>query len=426
MYKVTELDSGIKIITKSITRIESASVGVWIAAGSRYEKARLNGVSHFLEHLVFKGTKKRSYRQIKEAIEGSGGILNGFTSEESTCFLAKMMFKDISIAIDVLLDIVFNSQLREADIKKEVKVVFEEIKMYNDLPRHVAHDGLMELLWPKHPLGRNIAGSFKSLKGMNRLDIMGYLDDFYQPDNIVISVCGKIDHDEIVRVVIKILKQRKKRIDKSNASFEPAPIASKQGVIKIVNKKIAQTHLTCGIVTGSRNSPLKYALTLLHVMLGANMSSRLFNELREERGFAYDIGTGIKRFHDTGAFIVHSGMINEKLEQAIQLIFHEIKKISSCKGTADELRRAKQYYMGQLLLGLEDSLDQMAYMGENLLLEGKVKKIANIIKKIESLSWVDVQNAGKLISDARNYNFSIVGPIATVREKNIIKVIKKL
>ncbi|MCP4649853.1 MAG: insulinase family protein [PVC group bacterium] len=421
MYKSSVLPSGLQVISLTDKRVSSVSIGIWIGAGSRYESAKENGVSHFLEHLVFKGTKKRTYRQIKESIEGVGGILNGFTAEELTCYLVKVIAGHMDTAIDVLMDIVVNPRITLRDIEKERHVVFEEIKMYYDLPRHLAYDKLVQLLWPAHPLGRNIAGTFDTLKKMSRKDILSYKKSHYSLKNIVISACGNITHEAILQKVKKFLRNNPidvtARIDKP--VYKPVNFAQKEMQTCFLTKDIEQTHCYLGVHALHRNDPLRHALTILHIILGANMSSRLFNEIREKKGLAYDIGTGIKRFSDTGAFVVHAGVKKEKTEDTLRVILKELKKTCQYKVTSEEFTRARAYYTGQILMGIEDTLEHMLFMGESLMIDGAIKNIKQIIREIEKVRPEDIQKVARLIFIKNNMNLAVVGPLKKRQAKTI-------
>ncbi|MFH2139036.1 MAG: pitrilysin family protein [Candidatus Omnitrophota bacterium] len=420
MYKISVLDSGVKIVTYTDSRVSSEAVGVWIGAGGRYESTPENGVSHFLEHLVFKGTKNRTYRQIKESIEGFGGILNGFTSDELTCFLAKVLSGQVATAVDVLMDLTFNSLIKTSDIQKERLVVYEEIKMYSDLPRHLAYDGLMQLLWPDHPLGRNIAGTVETLKEMTRKDILNYKETHYSPKNILIAACGNVAHDVIVKNAEKfITKNRLNKACCEKPVYQLSQAFKNESKTSFIIKNIEQTHCCLGVRAPDRKSSLRHALTLLNIILGANMSSRLFNEVRERKGLAYDIGTGIKRLSDDGAFIVHAGVVNEKVKETLTVIFKELKKIVRTLADKDEFTRAKLYYIGQLTMGIEDTSEHMSYIGETLLCEGNVKKIKEVIKEIEKVKVEDIRKVAEMIFKRENLTLSIVGPLQKGQDEQL-------
>ena len=407
-YKKTTLSNNLKIVTHSMPGMQSVALGIWIKAGGRYEDHKNKGISHFLEHLLFKGTREYSCRKIKESIEGVGGSLNGFTSEELTCYLVKIPGRYLDLALDILSSMVISPSLAAADVEKERGVILEEIKMYKDLPQAYVHELLDELLWPDQPLGLSIAGTFESVSGIKREDITSYKKGYYTPSNIVISAAGSLDSHKLTKRIEKISAGFKgENINKFVAAEE---IQSKPA-LKILDKATEQTHLALGFHGFKREHPLKHALALLHVILGANMSSRLFNEVREKRALAYEIGTQVKRFQDTGAFIVHAGIDNSKVIKAIGVILKEIGRIKGALVTEDEFKRAKEFYLGQLMLALEDTLDHMLWIGESTISTDKTHSLEEIIKEVNKLKRQDIQKAAMDIFNEKNLNVALIGPL---------------
>jgi predicted Zn-dependent peptidase len=276
MYKKTVLDNGLRVITNSMPKMQSASLGIWIRVGGRYESAENKGTSHYLEHLFFKGSKKYSCRNIKESIEGVGGSLNGFTSEEITCYLTKLPARYLDLGLDILSDMVINPLLPKEEVEKERTVILEEIKMYKDLPHSYVYDLLDNLLWPKQPLGMAIIGTLESVSQIKREELFLFKGDYYTPSNIVISAAGLLEHNKLVSRVKKkfsLLKDKRKNI------FLEAEEKQIKPQLDLLPKDTEQTHMALGFHSFGREHPLKHALSLLHTILGANMSSRLFNVL---------------------------------------------------------------------------------------------------------------------------------------------------
>ena len=411
MYTISELKNGLKIATHSMVNTRSVAVGVWVGVGGRYEQERLSGISHFFEHCVFKGTRQRTYRQIKESIEGVGGQLNGFTSEEVTCFLAKVLSKHVIIALDVLLDMVLNPLLRTSDVEKERRVIGEEIKMYNDLPQHVAYDRLLQLLWPEHPLGRNLAGTFSSLNNIAARELRAHQARYCGTNNILISMCGNGTHGELQSRVNTVLRRyRGALFEAGKDNVIPLSVAQRDARFVFVKKNTQQTHLCLGLHAPRRDAPQRYAVILLHIILGANMSSRLFNEVREKKGFAYEIGTSLRNFNDGGAFVVHGGVINEKAAAACSLIITELRRICNDFVGDDELKRAKDYYVGQFSMGLEDTLEHMVWLGENIMTRGAPEYPAGVIRGIQRVGKADIRDAARMIFKRSGANLAVVGP----------------
>ncbi len=415
MYKKTKLNNGLKVITHSMPRMQSVALGVWIKVGGRYELPQIKGVAHYIEHLLFKGSKNYSCRKIKESIEGVGGSLNGFTAEELTCFLVKIPSPHLNLAVDILSDMVLNPLFLSADIEKERTVILEEIKMYKDLPQSYVHELLDELLWPKQPLGASILGAFESISQMKRSDLADFKKHYYTPPNIVISAAGQLGHDKFSSRIKRIFSQLPGV--KIN-TFLKAKESQTKPQLKLLDKDTEQTHLALGFRSFKREHPLKHALGLLNIVLGANMSSRLFNEVREKRGLSYEIGTQVKRFADTGAFVVHAGTDNKKVIPAIKLILKELVKVKKNPVTNGEFQRAKDFYLGQLMLALEDTLDNMLWIGETTAALDKTYTLADIVKEVNKVKRSDLQLAAEEIFQERNINLSLIGPLKD-KEKEI-------
>jgi len=383
-------------------------LGIWINAGGRYEDAKNKGISHFLEHLLFKGTKKYSCRKLKESIEGVGGSLNGFTSEELTCYLVKIPADYFALALDVLSDMVINPAIPVAEIEKEKTVILEEIKMYRDQPQSYVHELLDELLWPQQSLGAPIIGTEASVRSIMRNDLVSFRKKYYTPSNIVISAAGDLDHEDLLRKTNRIfstLSRGRKNV------FKPVRETQKAPQFKLLSKDTEQTHMALGFHSFYREHPLKHALSLLHIIMGANMSSRLFEEVREERGLAYEIGTALKRFQDTGAFLVHAGIDNSKVEKAIALILKELGIVKKKLVSEDEFKRAKKFYIGQLKLALEDTAENMLWIGETVSSLDRTYSLPEIIEEVARVSREDIRHTAQLILKEENLNLSLIGPL---------------
>jgi predicted Zn-dependent peptidase len=419
MYKKDKLNNGLRIITKRLSNVQSVSLGIWINIGGRYEIAVQKGISHFLEHLLFKGSKKYSCRTIKESIEGVGGALNGFTSEEVTCYLVKIPSKYLVFSLDILSDMVANPCLKPADIQKEKAVILEELKMYRDLPQSYVYELLDELLWPQQPLGAPVIGTVESVGGINRDILKSFQVNHYTPANIVISAAGLLDHGLLVKKVSAIFPSNTGA--KLN-TFVPAKQCQDKPQLKIFSKDTEQTHMALGFHGLKRDHSLRHAQAILHIILGANMSSRLFNEVREKRGLAYEIGTSLKRFHDTGAFLVHAGIANSKVEDCLGLIFQELGKTKKNLVRLNEFKRAKEFFLGQLSLALEDTMEYMLWMGESVACLDKVYSLEQIVREVNKVSLEDVRQVARQIFNNSMINLALIGPL----EKNESNIYNKL
>ena len=417
-YKLSTLDNGLRVLTVPMANRDSAAVAVWVKTGGRYEPKKISGISHFLEHMMFKGTPTRNTREIKEAIEGVGGILNAFTGEEMTCYFSKLLKQYYPRAIDVLSDMVLHSDISPDELAKERTVILEEIKMYRDVPSHHVHDLMGELLWPDQPLGRTLAGSPETVSRMTRADIRKYMKDYYHNSNILVSVSGDVDHDEVLACVAGIYKTHKAE---KPSVFVTAKSAQTKPRTHYYEKATEQTHLVIGLHALSRMHPDRYKLGLLHVMLGANMSSRLFEEVREKRGLAYEIKSGISGYQDAGSFTVSAGVETKKTVRAVAVILKELAKVRQSFVKPGELRRAKDYFMSQVSLGVEDTLDHLLWAGEKALCSGELPDKAEIRREIETTTPEDIQRVAQGIFRTGNLNLSLIGPVPETMQCEITK-----
>ncbi|MBU1853730.1 MAG: insulinase family protein [Candidatus Omnitrophica bacterium] len=423
MYERINLNNGLRVILNHMPHMASSAIGVWIAVGSRDEKADVSGISHFLEHMVFKGTPSRSSRKIKEDIEGRGGSLNGFTSEEMTCYLAKVSSVHIDNALDVISDMALHAHMDEDDIRRERNVIIEEIKMYLDLPNHHVYDILSGLMWPRHPLGISIAGTIKSVNSITRKDLLDYKNKNYIPKNIVVVLCGNFNRDAILGRINKMFSENVKSrpphfVEFSNSQRTPQ--------IKVFYKATEQSHLSMGMHTFGSTHKDRYILGLLHIILGANMSSRLFENVREKRGLAYEIGTEIKKYKETGAFIINAGIEHKKVKEAVKVIIQELRKIASKPVLKKELAMAKEFFKVQLLLALEETLSHMLWLGEKVISQDELPDKSDIIKKMDSVSGSDLQRVAKSIFIDKNLNLALVGPVKDKEAKEIERELNSL
>ena len=318
------------------------------------------------------------------------------------------------MALDILADMVINPKLEQEDIDKERTVILEELKMYRDLPQSYVYDLLDELLWPDQPFGMSIIGSFESVNRLNRQDLNSYKIGYYTPPNIVVSAAGLLDHRKFVEQVKSIFSGLK---DEKESSFAPARENQTEPQLNMLHKETEQTHMAMGFHGFKRDHPLKHAFGLLHIILGGNMSSRLFNEVREKRGLAYEIGTHAKRFQDTGAFIVHAGMDNRKVEEAIKLILQELEKVKRDLVTEGEFKRAKEFYLGQLMLALEDTLDNMLWIGESTSCLDKVYTLEEVIQEVGLVKRQDLRDVAQDILKEKSLNLALIGPLNDKKDK---------
>ena len=407
-YQFARQTNGLSVVLRPMAHVESAAVGVWVRAGGRYERSEMSGVSHFLEHLLFKGTRTHSCEQLTQAIEGVGGSLNGFTAEELTCYMAKVPAKSLARAVTILSDMVLHSVFRPADIEKEREVILEEIRMYEDAPGQYVHELFNQLLWPHHPLGNLISGTASTVRAITRQDLLAYWKRFYHPRNLWVACAGALDPEPLIRQV--------RRAFAGTASHRlqravPGPRPRRGPQVRLLRKETEQTHVCLGTPAMPRTHPQRFALELLHVLLGANMSSRLFHEVREKRGLVYEIGTQIKRYEDTGAFVIYAGCDAAKLSTTIRTIVAELARMTRELVHPRELRRAKDFYRGQLLMGLEDTMEHMLWMGEQTVTVGRVAHPHDVIEALERVTPQQVQRAARVLFSPQQLSLAVIGPV---------------
>ncbi len=376
--------------------VESISVGLWFRTGARYEPASMHGAAHFIEHMLFKGTKKRSAFEITEAIESRGGDLNAFTSEEMTCYYARVEADRLRLVLDVLFDMLWNSEFEPREIERERGVILEEIRMYEDQPNVVAHERCNEALWPDNSLGRPILGQPETVAGFSKASLTQFWRAHYRPRSLVIAVAGGVEVDELTDAVTPHI------MSKRNVAMPKRwmPVSSKKKrspVFTAAIQQVNQAHVTLGFLSVPRSDPGRYAQKLLSVILGENMSSRLFQVLRERHGLAYSVHTSVAHHYDTGAFYIHAGIDPENLSRTMTLTARELQKIRSKGPSARELRRAKDYTIGQMKLGMESTSNRMMWMGECFLGMNRLFQPDEVIEAIQSVTAEEVRQIAEFI-----------------------------
>jgi predicted Zn-dependent peptidase len=413
IFTQEHLSEGAQLAVAQMPHVESVSVGLWLGVGGRHESKSRNGIFHFLEHMMFKGTTKRSAREISEAVEGVGGYLNAFTAEEMTCYYARASATHLRSVIDVLTDMLLRSTFPAAEITRERGVIEEEIRMYEDQPAQVAQDVATALLWPNNPLGRPLAGTSANIQRMCRRDLLAYRRKFYHAGNLCITVAGKTDLAEVKELLRPFLRQFPSG---TRALFQPVPRRQTQPRIEVIRKPIEQTQFVIGLRGVSRHDPRRAAFRLMSVILGENMSSRLFQTVREKHGLAYSISTGANYFHETGSFYINAGVENSKTTQALKLSLQTVRNLARRAPTLKELRRAKEYTAGQIHLGLESTDNQMMWLGEGLLGHNRVLNPDKLIRQIEAVTPEEVRAAAALLVHNERINVAVVSPTAEVEE----------
>ncbi|TMW73256.1 M16 family metallopeptidase [Alteribacter natronophilus] len=403
MIKKVVSDNGLRIMFEPNHTVRSVSIGVWIGTGSRFETRLENGVSHFLEHMFFKGTKSRNAQQIAESFDSIGGQVNAFTSKEYTCYYAKVLDEHARHAVEVLADMYFNSVFDPGEMKKEKDVVLEEIKMYEDTPDDIVHDLLSQAGYGDHPLGYPILGTEKTLESFSGDSLVNYMDQFYNADNVVISVCGNVDESfvDFIEQTFSGMRQYKSNKKLSKPDFRYGKMARK--------KETEQAHLCIGYEGLSIGHDDIYSLVLLNNVLGGSMSSRLFQEIRENRGLAYSVFSYHSSFHDTGMVTLYAGTAVRHLDEMYKCLSSVVNDVKENGITEKELRNAKEQLKGSLMLGLESTNSRMSRNGKNELLLGRHRTLDEIVHEIDKVTLNDVRKTGSSIF-SNDFAMTLVSP----------------
>jgi predicted Zn-dependent peptidase len=407
--QVTVLKNGATVVTSSAQDAESVSLGVWVGAGGRHESPAIAGASHFLEHMLFKGTPTRSALAISQAIEGRGGYLNAFTQEEGTCYYARLPHEYFAQAFDVLADMYLNAAIKEDDFNRERDVIVEEIKMYQDLPQHVVQERLQEVMFKGHALGAPLSGDEPTLRGMTRDTLLRYKARAYTPGATVFAFAGRLDHGACVACVERAVGGMRRA---KGLPFKRVDGAVPQERLSFVRKEIAQVHAVVGFRIFGRHDDRRYALRVLNGLLGENMSSRLFQSVRERHGLCYSIQSSYQLFEETGLFTVSGGFDTQRAMAALNLTAKEIRRVLSAKVGAGELKRAKDYLLGIFRLGLEGTGSQMTYIGESMQNYGRVVPPHETIAAIQGVTADDVRGAANDVFEPSRMTLSLVVPTA--------------
>ncbi len=390
----TVLPSGLRIVSECVPTVRSAALGVWVGVGSRDETPSLAGASHYLEHLLFKGTRRRDAMAISSAIETVGGEINAFTAKEYTCFYARVLDADLPLAVDVLVDLVTSSRLSSVDVEAERDVILEEIAMHDDEPGDAVHDLFNEAMYPEHALGRSILGGVRSISTLSRTAIYGYYKRRYRPRNLVISAAGNIDHATLV-------KQVRRAFDAAGAldgpDDDPAPrrvgghVASTAGAVRLLSRPTEQAHLILGLPGVTRTDERRFALGVLNAALGGGMSSRLFQEIREKRGLAYSVYSYATQYADTGSVGIYAGCNPKKVNDVLGICRDQLAQVAASGIDDEELARGKGQLRGGLVLGLEDTGSRMSRLGKSELVYDRLLGVDEVLARIEAVTVDDVR-----------------------------------
>jgi predicted Zn-dependent peptidase len=409
------LPGGLRVVTEAVPGVRSVSVGIWVAVGSRDETPSLAGASHYLEHLLFKGTATRSAFEISSVIEAVGGEMNAFTTKEYTCYYARVLDRDLPLAVDVVSDMVIASTVAAADVESERNVVLEEIAMHDDDPGDGVHDVFAGALFGTGPLGRPVLGTEESITAMSRAAVAGYYRRRYRPPVMVVAASGNLVHADVVRLV------RAAFADALDADAHPEPAGPRTGpaprparsAVAVLERPTEQANLVLGCTALALHDERRYALEVLNAALGGGMSSRLFQEIRERRGLAYSVYSFTSAFAETGMFGVAVGCAPKRAREVVELCRSEIAQAVAGGISEEELERGKGQLRGGLLLGLEDTGSRMTRLGRAELVHGEILGVDEVLARIDAVTLDDIAEVAEAVL-TRPLVLGAVGPLAAV------------
>lgn len=421
VVKRTVLPGGLRVITEQVPGVRSVTVGIWAGVGSRDETPAMAGSAHFLEHLLFKGTKSRSALDISSAIDAVGGEMNAFTSKEYTCYYARVLDVDTELAVDVLADMVINSVIKKADFEQERDVILEEIAMRDDDHADNAHEIFAEGLFGDSDLGRPILGTVKTINSAQRDAVWKFYRKHYSPDRLVISVAGAVDHAEVVAMVKRSFARVIGGSKTPVARRKPRLITTAISPLRISHRQTEQAHVVMGMPSFQRGDDRRWALGILNAVLGGGMSSRLFQEVRETRGLAYSVYSFVQSFADTGYFGVYTGTMPSKLGQSLEVVQNTLKDIAKNGITEAEVARGQGQLRGGFVLGMEDTGARMTRIAKAEIVSGELPSVDQAIAAINSVSMSEIKTVATEILSQKP-TIAVVGPYKNQKEfKSAIK-----
>jgi predicted Zn-dependent peptidase len=413
-YTKRVLKNGLTVLSVPVPHVESVTMSIFVKAGSRYEPARINGLSHFLEHLHFKGTKKYpTAKKLSEVVDSIGGEFNANTGKEHTQYFIRAASQHLPLVFEVLTDMLQNPLFDDKEMQREKGVIIEEINMYKDNPQIHIEALFEETLWPNTALGRDIAGTAEIIRNSKRKDIVDYRNQYYRPSNIIIAVSGKFDQAQLDEMIDKSWS---KVSDKKVAKWEKVTGKQTTPRLSIENKKTEQAHMIVGFPAYQYGHKKNHILRLLAVILGGGMSSRLFIQIRERRGLAYYVGASFNNYLDTGNFLVQAGLKISSAGEALETILTELRKVRDEGVTATELKKAKAYIKGKVALGLESSHAQLDWHLNQEAFVGKIRSVKELFEQINKVTLVDIQSVAKEIIQNNKLNMALIGPFEDRKE----------
>jgi len=400
-----ELSNGLVIVTEKMPHVRSASVGIWLSAGSRAEPSERNGIAHFIEHMVFKGTERRTAEEIAQSVDSVGGMLDAFTAKEMTCFNAKVLDEHLPVAVDVLSDLVLRPRFDNADIAKEKQVVLEEIKMEEDNPEYLIHEMFTQSFWHGHPLGRPILGTPETVSQFSRHGIAECFEAWYAPNRIVITAAGNLEHAHLVDLVAREFGGAAR----SARAAAAAPPQTHACVEQRDKKELEQVHIVLGVPSYPLAHERRYAASLLNIILGGGMSSRLFQNIRERQGLAYAIESDLSPYTDSGVLSVYAGTSRESAERLIRSVCGEFRRVKEEGVSAEELRRAKDHLKGSMMLSLESTSARMSNLARQVIYLHRFITLDEMLASIEAVTREEVLTIAREFFETGRIALTVLG-----------------
>jgi predicted Zn-dependent peptidase len=414
MFKKEHLSNGIPVVMEQLKNMRSVSLGIWVKVGSRNEETHKNGISHFLEHMFFKGTAKRTAKDIAVEIDSLGGELNAFTSKESTTFYVKILDEYLEKGIDLLSDIFLHSTFPEEDIEKEKRIIKEEIKLVEDTPDDYIHDLFNQTIWGHKDLGQPVLGRRETVKSFTREDIVSHIKKYYGTKDVVISCAGNFEHESLVNILNKSLGSLRRGSEPEKGA--PPYFENK---VEVFHKELSEAHLCIGVEGIPQTSEDRYSLFVLNTIFGAGVSSRLFQEIREKRGLAYSIYSFVSSYYDTGIWGVYAGVSRKRVGEVAGLILKEMHDLKSTL-TEVELQRAKNHLKGNIVLGLESTSSRMTNIARQEIYHGRYYSPKEIMKEVDSITLVNIQALAEKLIKHGWFSLTVYGPVYEKDLKGII------
>ena len=422
----TTLPGGLRVVTETLPTVRSAAFGIWVGVGSRDETPVLNGATHYLEHLLFKGTSRRSALDISSALDAVGGEMNAFTAKEYTCYYARVLDSDLPLAVDVVSDMLTGALIRPEDVDTERAVVLEEIAMTEDDPGDVVHDLFARTLYGDSPLGRPVLGTVETINALTRDQVAGFYHRRYRPEHLVVAAAGNVDHAKVVHQV--------------KAAFEAAGVLRREdavpagprtgsralrtaGKVEVLDRPTEQAHVVLGMPGVGRTDERRWALGVLNSALGGGMSSRLFQEVREKRGLAYSVYSYTSQYADSGVFGVYAGCQTKRVEEVLKICREELDRIAEHGITEEELRRAIGQLCGSTVLGMEDTGSLMSRIGKAELCYGTHLSVDELLGHIRAVTLDDVRTVAREILGARRPSLAVIGPVGDKRAARLAETV---